>query len=297
MQILLDANGQPWSPSALARASFPQFTVAFRGDARADALIQSGVCLVLDQETVDLFELDDPAELFKRFKLMRHYTAPVFVPYDEVAAELSVECLPVPKHRWTPTERIWVEIISKIAHNLLANDTHYKDDENHYRRAADLVENPKRVIRIGSSKVTQAWTDGRTYIFFAREWLADQEHVKHDAPYFRDLFHVGQALVAQFAFSDDSRRGGHTPEFHRVYYELSKLLPGAVAEAAGMLSPAKYDQLKSRVTKEMRDDQRRAGRAQPDEEPEARGDAEEEWPDRIGEATHDGEEDGGGEPE
>jgi Histidine kinase-, DNA gyrase B-, and HSP90-like ATPase len=290
MQILMDATGQPWSPQAIARAAFPQFTTAFRGDSRADTLIQTGLCLVLDQETVDLFDLDDPAELFTKYPMLRTAHPPVYVPYDQVAVDLSDECLPVPKHRWTPSERIWLEVIRHITHSLTANNVSYQDDDNKWRRAADLVENPKRVVRIGSSKVCHAWTDGETYIFISREWLERQEPVKHDLPYFRDIFRVGQVIAAQLCFSSDSRRSGHSPDFYKCYYELSKLLPGAVAEAASILSPVKFDQLKKRVTEEARTDQKKAaatGTAETDED-EAdvnSGKEEEEWPDVIGEKT------------
>lgn len=293
MQVLVDATGQPWSPKAIARAAFPQFTVAFRGDSRADTLIQTGLCLVLDQETIDLFELDDPAELFQKYIQLRGASNPVYVPYDQVAIDLSDECLPVPKHRWTPTERVWLEIIRHIKHSLTAVNVSYKDDDNKWRRAADLIENPKRVVRIGSSKVCKAWTDGQTYIFIAREWLETLDPVKHDLPYFRDIVNVAQAIAAQLCFSADSRRSGHSPDFYKSYYELSKLIPGAVAEAASLLSPVKYDQLKKRVAEEARSDQKRASatgtadQAEPEEGVDRAEDdasAEEEWPDVIGES-------------
>lgn len=289
MQIFLDAVGHPWSPAAIHRAAFPQFTTAFKGDSRADTLIQTGLCLVLDQETVDLFELDSPGEIFKKFNFLRGHLPPAYVPYDEVAAELSDECLPVPKHRWTPTERIWLEFLSSVARNLLANNASYKDDEKRWRKAADLVEHPKRVLRIGSSRVCNAWTDGATYIFLAREWLEYLEFVKHDLPYHRDLLAAAQTLTAQFCFSDDSRSGGHTPDFYKTYYELTKLLPSAIAEASGILSPTKLDQLKKRVAEEARADQRSATSRGTSGSGEAAGGGEKEWPDVLGES-----EDGGG---
>lgn len=296
MQIFVDATGQPWSPQAISRAAFPQFTTAFKGDSRADTLIQTGLCLVLDQETLDLFELDDAGEFFTKYRFLRSSQAPVYVPYDEVSVELSDECLPVPKHRWTPMERIWLAVLDHVTHNLLANQVSYQDDENRWRRAEDLVEHRKRVIRIGSSRVCQAWTDGATFIFISREWLSRHQAVKHDLPYFRDLYRVAQVILAQFCFSEDSRRAGHSPDFYKCYYELSKLLPGAVTEAAGILSPSKFDQLKRRVTEEAKSDQKRAtatGSADASAEDETggqagdegRGDDQGEWPDVIGESN------------
>lgn len=249
-RLLRDVSGHPWSPQSIASAGFSSFSVARRGDRVADKLIQSGTTLVLDEELVAAFGVKNLTRLFADYDMFGGKTAPAFKPFKEAAAGYDGSCTPLPRHKWTPTERVWVAVLQVVARELVST----------YGYGAIPAAKRDIDVRIGNSTTAEAWTDGRTYVCFAREFLARQKYEKHGAPYFRDLFRVALTMLHELMHDDDSQScGTHTPEFYRGYHDAADRVPHAVTQASGYLQPARLKSLTDAVTREWKLDQKRAG--------------------------------------
>lgn len=232
MQLFVDTTGKAWSAQSIKKRQFPQFSASFAGDPVADKLTASGQCLVFDSEVLALFECG-PEEVFTRYDFFGYYGEPPrAVGYAEAKAGLTGEVMAVAPHLWTPREREWLAVLEKMGYYLAPS---YKE---------------RRKLRIGTSDTAEAWTDGRSHVTFAREFLSRFRLTKYDAANAPDLFKVALRLAGMYCHRGDSQKG-HTDDYYRDFYDKAEQVAEAVKFVSSMLAPAAYKKLQERMKREV----------------------------------------------
>jgi hypothetical protein len=111
--------------------------------------------------------------------------------------------------QWTPTEKLWLELLSYYGGYDLA------------RR----LKQERRQVLLGSGPA-EAWTDGQTYIALNRDWLARRSYAK-----LQDLVDAGHLLLHAYCHNEsDQQTHVHDVEFYQNYHDLTPAV-GAFAEA------------------------------------------------------------------
>jgi hypothetical protein len=111
-----------------------------------------------------------------------------------------------------------------------------------------------REIRIGTSNRYLAWTDGSSYVAFAREYLASHHLVKQDRPDLASLLSIAITLAHELVHdSDDLEDVAHPPEFDKEFRnklessQWGSQFPYAVQSVVNSLTPKRLVLLKKGV--------------------------------------------------
>jgi len=158
-----------------------------------------------------------------------------FMPFKELAKNVNDRDDIIPKEKWRKSEFVWSRVISSMAWNIRIPDRE--------------GEQTPRKIMIGTSNRAAAWTDGETFIAFDRKFLAGLPLMKYDRPVIWSLIRVGQTLFHEICHDGEADDMYHSPEFYKLYHDMSKGggglvgLADIVAKACAYLTPAKYADL------------------------------------------------------
>jgi hypothetical protein len=222
--LLVDVCGHTHSFYSLHhyRSRWPawSYTRADSKDLRADNLIQTKRCLVLDRECVEEFQhaIGDLSKLFSHkwpgggFNHALAANIP-YVPYEKVAETVDNKHEILPESEWTTHEYLWVEILSNFKYCL-----------HSVSFAKGVIENLyDRRIHVGRSTDALAWTDGKSYIAFARHYLEKMVLFddKKGRPHAGNVMNAALTLLHEACHDGDSLRQKHGPEFHKAYHDIS----------------------------------------------------------------------------
>ena len=236
LPLFVDVAGHGWSINAIYRAKFGAWSYGSQGDLRGDNLIQSGACLVLNEQVAKNFAIDPLSNLFTHlwhdgYPLL--LSSPNFVPYGQAISRLRDTHTMLPNSKLRPNERAWQRIIEQILTEI------GRSAEKLPPAQAELVRNSnlKRRVCIGLSDTAAAWTDGGSYIVFNRRYLENLPLQEHHRPVVGSLVSVAQTVAHELCHDGDSIHQVHSPEFYRNYHAFSDVIAMAVDRTCHYLSP------------------------------------------------------------
>ena len=242
LPLFVDVSGHGWSPSSITRAKFATWSYASVGDLRGDKLIQSGTCLVLDENVLRNFDVHPLWSIFEHrwadgYSLL--WSPLRFVPFGIAVQKLRDIHLILPKDKLRPSERAWQRVIDFMSGQI----GHLSDRVSPGHRELIRALGNRREIYIGVSDTAEAWTDGQSLVVFNRQFLADQPLQKFQRPMIGSLIAVGQTLIHELCHDGDSTTQVHSPEFYKNFHALSDALPWAVERTCQWLTPKKLARL------------------------------------------------------
>lgn len=248
--LFVDISGHAHSASSLSGTSWPQWSYLpdSQGDKdlRADHLLQVKRCLVLTQECVEAFlpAIRAMENLFSHGWKTSYGTSSFrpnlpYVPYAKIAATVDSNHELLPEDALAPKERIWLELIRAASYYV--------------GRALNDGRNPawNRTLYVGRSTSALAWTDGKSYVAFARHFLARKPFMGFKGrPHVGNIHEVLLTLLHEYCHDGDSLRQRHTPDFYRAYHDGS--LRGGIAHSkvcSFLLDPERMASLTKRVNR------------------------------------------------
>lgn len=194
LRLVRTAQGKFVSLEDLRKSRLP-WSFAPQGNRRADKLMEAHRAIFLDESIKSELNFSGKDKDFLFYITGSHAkfksTISKFASFSVIAGELNDSYVIIPWENLTMTEK-----------NLC--------------RTLENCNGVDRRICIGFSDSANAWTDGRTYICFNREWLDGLSWSWSRNTY--KLFHV---LCHELAH-DENTCGTHThgPEFYEKYYEI-----------------------------------------------------------------------------
>lgn len=231
IRFLRDVTGKSWTPAQVRRARFEAYSVAERGDAYGDKLIQSGKAIVFDKDCLALFECE-PNEVFTKFAFNG---MPSFATMKDLTVGVSSTGTIMPKKRWKPSEKAWNAVARRMQYYLTRGEW----DGSRY-----VYDYKTRRIDIGTSDVADGWTDGATYIAIGREFLQGLAMFKRGVPNINAFTKVALLLIHEACHNTDSRENVHSPDFYREYHDTTMKHVGCmVQDALAYMTPARYKHL------------------------------------------------------
>ena len=213
LKIFTDVTGKQWSAKMLSRCRHGEVvTSAERGNQIGDTLMQGGVCFVFADETLERFGMTSVKQLVKLINdnCNSPYWKPKVVTFAEVTKGMDSKHTVLDKKQWTPREQVFVDLLNSNYRSLLWGFMSG-------RSAYNDVLNTRRDILIGCSKSALAWTDGKRYIVFAREYLT---RLQMDMSGLLDLFDT--CLHEYCHEGADTGSHIHSHEFYQAYHDAGK---------------------------------------------------------------------------
>lgn len=236
---LPDVFGKMWSPQAIAalarsRAKIPKVAVTPdykvlvgfgpRGDQTATRVMQHRLALVLDEALLTQLRADrfeDPVEAQKYAlsvitgadRASRSYgdihLRLRWVDYTTLLAEDGDDHTRLSPDEYSDREREFLRHASGVLRALDAHDNGWSDMEN-------------RKLCIGLSNVSDAWTDGSTYICVSRDWVSGLSLGME-----RDWHKIGLLLARMFSHKTTSldREAEEAVDYLRNFHALSAEIP------------------------------------------------------------------------
>lgn len=246
MKFLTDVSGKAWSPKAIRSARFEAYSVAERGSNKGDKLLQQGKALVLDADCVAQFE----CEVSQLFKLYHWDKMPAYATMDVLTSTMCETGAILPKAKWKDIEKAWVSVIRKMQ---TAMPSYEFDPVTHKYVSTGMYG---RRIDVGTSDVANGWTDGSTYIAFAREFLRGEKMFIKGAPVMKSFINVATLLIHELCHDTDSRENVHSEEFYREFHDqIRKRLGWMVTIAMNDMTPAKYKNIVGGLEEEPESDE------------------------------------------
>jgi hypothetical protein len=202
LSILVNVLGVSVSPlrvqSQMVRDSLARIAAAPVNDRRGEKVHEHGLAYVLSDETLALFQCDTVADLIRLLEERQvwprasHFYQACDVA--DVSRHLSDGAEIIPEDAYTPREKAVMGFLAGHIHALKPRGQ------------------PARKLLLGESDTALAWTDGRTYIAFSRQLLAE------GSPGTLAFWHrLGYVALHEFAHDGDSTSGtqDHSIEFYR----------------------------------------------------------------------------------
>jgi len=228
LKLFTDVTGKYWSADQLARADMARrMTVAVKGERRGDALMQSKVLFVMAEETLDRFHCRDIESLITIIKRIEPWWNPTVVKFEDAAKGMGVQHFILDQKKWTAREKVFISILKSCDSPILLK---LSSINNSSYRSYDVISKMRREIVIGTSDSALAWTDGSTYIAFARGFL---KKVEFNMLGMMNLFDVA---LHEYCHEDaDSDTHIHSGEFYQKFHDACTGSNESAIKAFGML--------------------------------------------------------------
>jgi hypothetical protein len=212
-KVFTDVTGKHISAQQIYQMCHAKnITHAKKGDVRGDKLTQSKVMLVLATETLERFETDMQGlvRLIQR-ECGQSYYYPTIVEFSTATQGMNEYHVILDKKLWTKREEMFLDIFNRNSYLI--------------KKECSSRQSIRSVI-VGSSTVFNAWTDGRTYIAFSREFI---KSLSLDIVGMTDFFGVG---LHEYCHSDnDSASHIHGLEFYQKFHDSYRCVGLAVHNA------------------------------------------------------------------
>lgn len=232
IRFIRDSTGKVWSPKLIRNKGFEYFSVAKEGDMFADKVMQTGRAFVISQECLELFECE-ASELFKKFAWRG---MPLFCELDKLTSGMNQLGEQLDKKTWKKTEIAWLKVATRMMQTSCGG---WEQDENNRW----VQKYPERRVTLGTSHVALAWTDGATFVTFAREYLATLKMFKNGVPNVKDYTKFATVLLHEMCHDTDSRENIHSPDFYREFHDRANFLGAMVANAMNYMTQAQYKRI------------------------------------------------------
>lgn len=246
-----DITGKMWSAEQLLKlinsnAKVPKILrdedgrlrlgFAAKGDREAEKVMQMRRAVVLDEVVLEQLRVDHIADL-----------AAQGLAAVRAISGLDMTGAAPPNHYdrfrgnlvWRDYRALLEDVDDRDYHRFSADEFTPREDDflrcaEHIMRSLDShmhgwQDRENRSVGIGASALSDAWTDGATYITFDREYVS-----KLDLGMERDWFKVGLQIAKLYAYREDSTKSGDVEEgieYLQCYADLTKVLPDACRHA------------------------------------------------------------------
>lgn len=233
IRFIKDSTGKVWSPKLIRSKNFEYFSVANEGDMFADKVMQTGRAFVISRECLELFECE-ASELFKKF----YWSGmPAFCELDKLTSGMNQIGEQLDKKLWKKSEIAWLKVAKRM---MTACHEWHLDENRQY-----VSTYPVRNVTVGTSHVALAWTNGSTFVTFAREYLATLKMFKNGVPNIKDYINFATVLLHECCHDTDSRENVHSPDFYREFHDraLNGHLGKMVADATAYMTQAQYKRI------------------------------------------------------
>lgn len=208
MRLITDVAGKQNTFNTLFRSNY--YSVADKGDIRADSVHQSKSVFVIATETLHRFGVNTAEELVQaienRYRFYRKQPCK-FITYQKMIDEYGSNKKSVEVKKYTAKEKVWVDL-AKIMYVRFGREEYEQTG-----RYSDIRE-----IRIGKSEQkSQAWTDGHSYICLDRNFVRGLRYETG-----ADIGKFGAVLLHEYCHrSSNAETDTHGAEFHELFHELA----------------------------------------------------------------------------
>jgi len=231
VRFIKDTTGKAWSPKLIRNKHFEAFSVAEMGDAFADKLMQTGRAFVISKDCFELFECE-AKDLFKKYDW---YGMPNYLEMNLLTTDINPVGEKLDKKAWNKSEKAWMYVAEHMLGELCG---WFRNEHGQYTQLQD-----RRQINVGTSQVALAWTDGATFVTFAREFMAGLKMFKNGAPNPSAFVTFAKVLLHEMCHDADSRENVHSPDFYRDFHDRSMKLGVMVADSMKYMTQSRYKKI------------------------------------------------------
>jgi len=191
-------------------ATYLPICVSPEGDVQGDFAHRAGKAFVISAKCLTEFGFSQVSELCDWLNALesnegrKYYSSTVSSVIADVAAPVVLST-----DKTTLRERKWKYIIQRAYKSLTSR------------------WDSQRVVMVGTSLTSEAWTDGTSYVCFARNFLASAKFSK------QGYFEVGRVLLHELCHDESSKdEAHHDQRFYEKFHDESGKLFGFVEAAA-----------------------------------------------------------------
>jgi hypothetical protein len=218
VKLLIDASGHKRSLLELSRAKLVTVVTEQKDWLRADIIMQQAMAFVLRQESLDRFSVSSAQELadLLRLRTEKIYNRPFVdlqsVEFESVAGHLSDKHTLFPDKKLTHQLRALQKGLQNAADALCNTINIHVRQKGEWRTDQSMA----RAVHIGQSDVSEAWTDGRSYIVFEERVMRNLLSGR------RSLDSVLAILLHEYCHDASDQEGHlHSPEFYEMFHDVA----------------------------------------------------------------------------
>jgi len=219
--------------------------VTEQGDPLGDRLMQVRACFVMAKRTLERFGVDDLEELFRKTRHVRDISQQYkIVPFEQLTAGLDNQHTLLEDGELSPMELLVITVLRRAQWPLLAYADEYRVLMAEYDVQFDRV--PERRLCVGVSKSSNGWTDGRTYVAVARDFIQKHGDGLASWPTY------GLLLIHEYCHvrSDTTTEGRlHSPQFYESFHNWSHRTLGRFVDNCLLMLPRVADGMKKHLTR------------------------------------------------
>jgi len=233
-KLITAVTGRQYSLSDLAPHNIKykyggRVAVAPKGDMWGDRAMKQGLAFVVATVTLERFGIMDLKKLWARLKEIRLENSDQdwdwsVCDMDDIYADRDASWTPLETKELKPREKMWIRVLDGMSYTINQHIERSKAD----RRWTEWAKT--RRVGIGISPCALAWTDGQSYVFFERNYLADLDFN------LAGLMEVAHTMLHEYCHSTpDSESHTHSQEFYEKYHDFQEASHDAVMYAFGSL--------------------------------------------------------------
>jgi len=226
VRFIQDAVEQVWSVNTLCNklktfVEQPEGRVALSfgpaGHHTIDRFMQRQQAFIMPESLLDILDLT-PEEFYS---LLHHRLQHrlIYIPLKELEKTIKSTTHLIPEKDQKPTEKRQLKALESLEWHITHAIRHLT--------GAEYKDVPRRTLRVGISDSARGWTDGGTYIAFARHVL-EQAGVSPKG--FDDLTKL---LIHEYCHaSPDTGTHDHDLEFYRLFHDVTAFHSPGWADSA-----------------------------------------------------------------
>ena len=250
VKLFPDTNGTCWSINQLRRLpgqekiiTQPDTTIGYcfaeKGDRRGDVIMKLGLGIVFDLELLDLTRLK--AEKFFDtidYSLNNAYS---HIPIHQLGKGADDKFRVIEEKDQTSLETEILRTMEEVMWFIMRAKSDI--DGDHFSHG------DRRVLRVGISTCAEAWTDGKSYVAFSRDFL-------QKCGQGWGWVDLANLLLHEMCHAEaDTGTHVHGPEFHQLYHDIQAFQAPAYGKAIGkayIRFSQRLSELAGKVTKKQR---------------------------------------------
>ena len=226
LKLLTDVSGKHWSMDQITRCRQGGIvSSAPKGDLLGDKLMQAGTCFVFAEETLERFGKTLP----QLVKFIASYGGEWWKPknksFGELTKGMDAKHVVLDQSKLLPREQAFVDLLRSGQDHILFG---FRADGCQTWQSQNKALDRRRDILVGQSDSALAWTDGSTYVVFARNFLRGLDFDVHG------LVRLFSVCLHEYCHGEaDNNSHVHSQEFYQLYHDAI----WAVARAAHNAMP------------------------------------------------------------
>jgi len=244
LKLIRNSNGAYLSLRQVLGRSDKPVAFAPLGHRGADRAMASGMVTVIDEAVLADFMAVSPQEwagLMER--LIRHdpqcwFQPPQIMPLDDIESAFQGFFDIIPQKDWKPVERVWMKALELADRDACGWDAGI----GHGHHFPDGHVAPRRKFVLGDSDLSDAWTDGETYIAISRDFLAGLKNRD-----FADCVRLAQLTMHEYCHRESSAGESHLHDaaFYQNYHDMHETVANLANKLLAKLPQVSVQRCKS----------------------------------------------------